>query len=121
MGDIQPTFIHTIGLYEIGEAKIDVAKELGILTVLIVLRRHDDQTWTGLASFPIGLACLYACLLRQLTLRQYDAMALFCGTAHGNGFSTQLWIQHHFDTCVEAVGITVQNTPLLHAYTSRCS
>ena len=43
-------------------------------------------------------------------------MAFFCRPTDGDGLSPQIRIQQHFHTCVEAVGIAVQNKSFTHVH-----
>ena len=100
--NVQPALIHAVGFHQIGIPKVDVPQQAGELTILIVMRRNDDQAGTGLTRFPIGLPCLYARLLRLLAHAQHNPMPVFRTAAHGDGLSAQLRIQQHLDGCVEA-------------------
>ena len=77
MRHIQPTFVHAIWLDKIRVAEIDIAKQLGKLAILIVLRRYDNQIWARLVGFPIGLAGFNPGFLCQFTFGEDNAVALF--------------------------------------------
>lgn len=46
---------------------------------------------------------LYSCLLCLLGFRKNNAVPVLCRTANRYSLSTQAWVKHHFNGCIEAV------------------
>ena len=78
------------------------------------MRRHNRQLRAFLLRFPDHIPCLYAVFLRQLVLRQHNAVALGSVAANSNILPLQFWVEHTFNTGIAVVEVTVQHDSLTH-------
>ena len=107
--NIDPALIHAKRFNPVGVSAVDRPGQLGILAVLVILRRDNDQSGAGPSRFPV---CHTGFDTSGLGLRaggQHDAMSLLCTAANCDGLVLELRVQHLLHTCVELVHIDMQN------------
>ena len=107
--NIDPALIHAIRLNPVGVSAVDRSGQLGILAVLVILRRYNDQAGTGPPGLPIRHASFDASGLGLRAGSQHDAMSFLRTAANCDGLVFKLRVQHLLHARVELVHVDMQN------------
>jgi hypothetical protein len=88
-GEVKPALIHAIRLHSVCVPEIDFMGKPGILEILVVLGRYDDQITAAFFCLPDGHSGFHTSFLRQLGLRKYDAVPCLLTAADSYCFPAQ--------------------------------
>lgn len=107
--NIDPALIHAIRLNPVGVSAVDRSGQLGILAVLVILRRYNDQAGTGPPGLPIRHASFDASGLGLRACGQYDAVPFLRAATNRDSLVLELRVQHLLHARVELVHVDMQN------------